>query len=173
MTKRSGTVYIHQKFNKKKPKNIPKVLAKISTKTGLDNLVELSKQIIFEARSIFPFDLFPNIITICLDKIIINYKDLFGRDQYALLLENVVGARVTYSLFFASLHIETFGIKDSPTPISYLKSLDARLARRYILALIECKKANIDLTGYSIEDIRDKLKKLGKVREGRTLDSDH
>jgi hypothetical protein len=169
MTKKSGTVYIHQEFSKKKPENLTKVLSKKTKKTGLNNLVEQSKQIIFEARSIFPFDLFPNRITICLDKIIINYRDLFGRDQYALLLENVVGARITHSPFFASLHIETFGIKDSPTPISYLKSLDARLARRYILALLECKKAEIDLAGYDIEYIRDKLKKLGKVREGKII----
>jgi hypothetical protein len=170
MPRRSGTVYISEEFSNERPEKEVEEELEESTNEGLDVLVQQASQVIFETQTVFPFDLFPNKVIICVDKIIINYRGLFGRDQYSLLLENVTGARVTHNLYFSSLHIETFGIKDPPTPVYYLRNRDARLARRYILALIECKKAGVDLSGYDVEEVREKLRKLGKVREGITPD---
>jgi hypothetical protein len=135
-----------------------------SSEDDLDTLAKWSKFVIFEAGSIFPFKFFPDRITICPNRITITYRGLFSREEFPIPIENLTGARVYRNLFFASLIIETFRY-DRPAPLQYLKIHDARLARRYILALVECRKNGIDLTKHDISTIRDKLKEIGMVRE--------
>lgn len=139
---------------------------KVDKNNELDILVEKSRKIIFEAKSVFPFELFPDKITICPNRITITRNSLFSKFEYPIQIENLTGARIYRTIFFATLYIDTFGLA-APEPIRFLKIDDARLARRYILALIECKKANIDLSKYDTNELREKLKKIGKVREGK------
>lgn len=47
-----------------------------------------------------------------------------------------------------------------------MKIDEARRARRYILALVECKKNAIDLSHYDISELKEKLNRIGKVQEG-------
>lgn len=155
----------------------PKLWAKSSsvqkqvTKNDLDILVEKSSKVIFQTKSVYPFDYFPNLITITPDKITVTSKQFLLRTEYPLLLDSVTGSRVGMGWFFATLYIDTFGVKDPPPPINYLRKSDARQARRYILALIECKKSNLDLGSYSLEELREKLLKIGRVREGDSPDN--
>jgi len=130
----------------------------------LSLLAERANKIIFEAKSVFPFELYPDKITICLNRVTIAYKKPFYLDERPLPIEFINVAHVTRGMFFASLSIETFGV-EKPAPISHLRIDEARQARRYILALIECKKNNVDFAEYSLEEIRKKLLSIGRVRE--------
>ncbi len=128
----------------------------------LDSLADRAKKVIFETKTRFPYTLYPTKITICPNRITVSYNSSFHSYEIPMMIESVTGAEVTTGVFFSSLNIETFGIK-APSPISYLNKNDARMARRYILALIECKKNNIDLSDYSILTLRKKLKEIGRV----------
>jgi len=139
-------------------------------KNDLDLLVEKSSKVIFRASSTYPY-WFPNVITICPDKITVTHKQFLMRTEYPLLLDSVTGSRIGTGWFFATLYIDTFGVKDPPPPINYLRKSDARQARRYILALIECKKSNLDLSKYPLDELREKLLKIGRVREGDAPDN--
>jgi len=130
----------------------------------LTALAERANKIIFEAKSVFPFELYPDKITICLNRVTIAYKKPFYLDERPLPIEFINVAHVTRGIFFASLSIETFGV-EKPAPISHLKIDDAREARRYILALVECKKSNVDFAEYTLEEIKRKLQSIGRVRE--------
>jgi len=162
-----GTVYINvedelQNYAPEKPPQESK----------LNHLVEKSQKVVFEAHSVFPFTLFPNRISVCLNRVTITYQNLFAKEEFPLLIENITGARIFRSFLFSSLLIDTFGLKSTPDPLKYLKHKDARFARRYILALIECKKSDVDLSVFSLEEIREKLKTIGMVRESvRTQDT--
>jgi len=136
-----------------------------SNEDKLDLLVEKSRKVVFEVKTFFPFDLFPDEITICLNRVTITYRGFFGKSEYPIPLENINGARIYRSIFLASLSLETFGYEKPPV-VDRLRINEARLARRYILGLVECKKNGVDLSTYPIEKIRDKLKEIGKVREG-------
>jgi hypothetical protein len=63
----------------------------------------------------------------------------------------------------ATLSIDTFGIS-KPDPIKNLRVDEARLARRYILALVECKKSKIDISGMELDELKAKLKNIGIVQ---------
>lgn len=142
-----------------------------SEKSPLDSLVTRSSQVIFEAEGLFPFEIFPDKITICPNRITITRRGIMTKYECPMLMESVTGARIFQNMFFATLYIETFGLKETPEPLKYLRINEARLARRYILALIECKKANIDLSTHSITELRKKLLEIGRVRDGSLLDN--
>ncbi len=130
----------------------------------LSALADLSHQVLFEAKSVYPYELWPDKITICLNRITITYKKPFSVDERPIPIEYLNTAHVTRGVFFASLSIETFGV-EKPNPIRHLKIDEARTARRYILGLIECKKNGVNFGDYEIEEIKEKLQDLGKVRE--------
>jgi hypothetical protein len=130
----------------------------------LDSLVERARKVIFEAHSSFPKILYPDRIIVSLNRVTIIKQNLFLREEYPIMIDSVTGARVSRSLLHASLTIDTFGPK-APDPIRFLRISQARLARRYILALIECKKSNIDLSAFTQEELRRKLLEIGMVRD--------
>jgi hypothetical protein len=135
----------------------------VPKKSLLDNIAERSGYVIFEAKSKRFLDFTPNKITICPNRITIVYNNFFGKDEYPLPIENVIGARINRGFASSSLIIETFGY-EKPEPFSHMSTRDARLARRYILALVECKKSDINLLDYGIEELRKKLSEIGTVR---------
>jgi hypothetical protein len=132
----------------------------------LQDLAREARSIIFETKTVFPFDLFPNTLTICPNRITITDHGFLYSDEYPLPIEVITGARLYKTLLFASLTIETFGYR-KPPPLKYLRVDHARLARRYILALIECYRQNIDLSHYHPTELRLLLKEIGMVREGQ------
>jgi hypothetical protein len=139
-------------------KNIQKEEDKLSA------LARLSNTVLFETKSIFPFEIFPDKITICLNRIAVSYNTPFLKDERPIPIEFINTAHITRGYFFSTLSIETFGV-EKPNPISHLKTNEARIARRYILALVECKKNGVDFRGYEIAEIKKKLLEIGKVRE--------
>ena len=154
MKKSFGTVFTS---DKKVEDSVPKT-------DKLSILADLSHEILFEAKSVYPYELWPDKITICLNRITITYKKPFSVDERPIPIEYLNAAHVTQGMFFASLSIETFGV-EKPNPIHHLKIDDATTARRYILALIECKKNGINFGDYGIKEIREKLLEIGQVRE--------
>lgn len=130
----------------------------------LERLAQRAGWIIFELKS----STWPSFsrVTICPNRVTVSTSGWFSKDEYPIPIENVTGARIFKGgPFFATLHIETFGFS-KPEPINKVKVNDARLARRYILALVECKKAGIDLAHYDLPNLREKLNSIGTVREG-------
>lgn len=130
----------------------------------LSALARLSNTVLFEAKSVYPFEIYPDKITICINRITVTYNTPFVKDERPIPIEFINTAHVTRGFFFSTLSIETFGV-EKPNPIEHLKQNEARTARRYILALVECKKNQIDFRGYEIGEIKKKLLEIGKVRE--------
>lgn len=160
---RSGTVYINYS-EEEVDNNSDRGGLFVEKEKGIGDLVKKSKLIIFEADSFLPIiSPFRNRITIALNRVTITYSGLLTRDEYPMPVESMTGARVRQGLLFATLYIETFGIV-KPDPLRYMKIRDARLARRYILALIEAKKANIPLPLDNIKELRKTLNEIGTVR---------
>lgn len=165
---KSGTVYIGKSRSKSSGLNQKGFFVKKSENKGIDNLIKKANLIIFKTNSVFPIlNSLKSKIAITLNRVTITYNGFLTRSEYPMPIENVTGARISQDFLFATLFIDTFGI-EKPDPLRYLKITDARLARRYILALIECKKANIDLPLDDIRKLRETLKNIGMVRLSAT-----
>jgi hypothetical protein len=163
MASKTGTVFI----NPPKEENLQEEREVESSGGGeLDNLVQRASWIIFEcnSRSSF-FSSRRDKLTICPNRVTITKKSLFTLDEYPMPIENITSARVYTHFKTASLIIETFGIP-KPDPLKSLDVNEARLARRYIQALIECEKSGVDLSSMGLKELREKLKSIGTVRYG-------
>lgn len=169
----TGTVYIGQKASIKTKKAKGGLLQKKEL-SKLEELEQRAELIIFEVVSRSPLFSFKkgDVVTICPNRVTVTKNAAFASEEYPMAIENITGASVYKHWGNASLSIETFGVP-KPDPIKNLNANDARLARRYILALIECKKANIDLSGLELEDLQEKLKKIGMVRFSTDSDTYH
>lgn len=132
---------------------------------NLDTLAARSSLIIFETKSTIPLSFTTTKLTICPNRVTITQRGMFSREEYPIPIESIIGARIYAGIIFASLYLETFGYT-KPKPVRHLRVNNARLARRYILALIDCKKNNVEISTHKLSDLREKLKKIGRVREG-------
>lgn len=168
----SGTVYIGSSASKKEDKVEGGLLSK-NENIKLNELEKRAQMVIFEAQSLRPlFSKYKDKITICLNRVTITKGSLFSGEEYPMSIENITGARVYRRMMFGTLEIDTFGVV-KPDPITNMRINDARLARRYILALIECKKANIDLNSLDLSELRTKLKNIGMVRFTTAINEYH
>lgn len=161
MTSKTGTIFINP------PEDDELKAKKGSSGSGggeLDKLAQRASWIIYECSSKSSF-LSPSKdkITICPNRVTITKKSLFTRDEYPMPIENITSARVYSHFNNASLIIETFGIP-RPEPVKNLDVNEARLARRYIQALIECDKSGASLSHMGLEELRKKLKSIGIVQ---------
>jgi len=168
MASNSGTVYINSP-SKDKAKSEGQPQPRESN-NKLEELVHRSGYVIFET-STRPslFNVFSDKIIITPSRLTITKQGLFNKDEYPMAIENITNARMFSHFSRASITIETFGIP-KPEPITNLRIEDARKLRRYILALVECKKAGIDLSNMNLEELRDKLLEIGTVRHSSEED---
>lgn len=163
MPHKTGTVYIDDDTSES-PQEVEGSLSENSSTSELDDLEKKASTFIFEAQSKRPFlSRNRDRISIYLNRVTITKGDKYTGAEYPMSIENITGARIYKRFFYASLEIDTFGVV-KPDFLDYLNPDEARLARRYILALIECKKTGIDLSGLPLDQLREKLKKIGMVR---------
>lgn len=161
MASKTGTVYI----NPPREENLQEGSEADSLGGGeLDDLALRASWIIFECSSKSSF-LFPakDRLTVCLNRVTITKRSFFTRDEYPMPIENITSARVYTHFKSASLTFETFGIP-KPDAIKNLDVNEARLARRYVQALIECNKNEVDLSHFNLSELREKLKSIGIVQ---------
>ena len=160
----SGTVYVGARSSRSLKKSKGDILQKKEEIEKLNELERRASMVLFEAQSQRPLlSKYRDKVTICLNRITITRGGKYSGEEYPMPIESITSARVFRRFWYATLEIDTFGVV-KPEPIHDMRVEDARLARRYILALIECKKASIDLSGLELEEIRDKLKNIGMVR---------
>ena len=131
----------------------------------LEQLSDITKHIIYKAKTVFPFDLFPNTVILDINKLSINYHGLIRRDEFPVLIEDVKNIQTYHGLFFSTLRVEIAGYETNPPDLTMLWPEDANRIKRYVLALLEAKKRRIDLTVLDKKSLQNKLEELGKALE--------
>ncbi len=178
LMKDKGTVYINaENINAENinPKNVNdgtsnesaqnEVSKVIQEVEKLDKLVDETKSVIYEISSIFPFQFFPDKLIIDGNKVTIIRRELFFKRIYPILFRDILTVRVDRSILFASMNFEVRRFAKNPRPIQYLSPKKANKARQYIIGLVQAKRAGIDLSHLTANQIRDRLEDIGKTEE--------
>ncbi|CAN5185736.1 hypothetical protein BH09PAT2_BH09PAT2_07180 [soil metagenome] len=122
-----------------------------------------SQQILFKAKSVFPFELFPDEIIIDENKIDIISKLFFQSQQvFSIPLSNVSAASSIVGLFMGSLSIEIKGLEQNPPVLKNLRRQDAIKARRMINGLVTAYKQGIDLKKLDLTQMTNELEQIGE-----------
>lgn len=132
-------------------------------KEKFESLVRGSK-VLYELRSVFPFDLFPDTVTIDSEKVNITFKDFFlSARLQSYYIKNISYVYVDTGPLFASLNIVDEGLVGQTGTVSYLKKDEALCACRIIQGLIVTHKEDIDLSKIEDKNLVPKIEKLGEA----------
>lgn len=154
----NGTVYI----NPEEPKTSPRVEAQVEIKK-LDKLASEANHVIYELSSVFPFHLFPDRIIIDENKVTIVRKEILFKREFPILYKDILSVKLNQGIIFAALEFEVRRFTKNPRPIDYLWPNEALLAKKYIMGMVEAKRAKIDFSKLKTGEIRQKLEEIGNT----------
>jgi hypothetical protein len=145
---------------------------KIQQREKFEQLVDQSGKIILNVKTVWPFDLFPNEITIDLNKVNIYFKEFFWSGQLrSVPIEKISSVFAETGLFFGTLKITSEDFIENAVDIKYLWREDAIHARRIIQGLMSVAKQRIDLTKISTHELPEKIAEIGRAGEVEKQDS--
>lgn len=130
----------------------------------LDTLINHSHKPLFTMSAVFPFDLFPDQLTIEVTQVNIIMKEFFWTERIVTIpIKNISDVLVDTSIFFSTIKIVDVYFSRNEVSLSFLKNNDAKKARRIIQGLVTANKEGIDLAHLSEEEILDKIEEIGKI----------
>jgi hypothetical protein len=128
----------------------------------LHKLAEKSSHILFKTKTVFPFDLFPNTLTITANKIDIVNASFFGSNQITSVpLRDIANVEVQTSPFLATIRIINIRFPMHPNVIRYLKKSDAIEAKKIIDGLLVALSQGADIAEIEPEKLLSDIEKLG------------
>jgi hypothetical protein len=131
----------------------------------LTDLVSDTSQALFVCHTVFPFDLFPDTVTIDRNKITISkHFFFFQRSIQSIIITDLLTIVVEETLLFASLTIVDRLFHQDTIKVANLKKSDARKIRWLLEGLIIGKKEKIDLTKIPDKELIPKLIEVGKTK---------
>lgn len=129
-----------------------------------ESLVEKSSRVLFRAKTVFPFDFFPDSVIIDENKVNIIHGMFFLSDEVqSILIHHIKDVIVDSAVFFATLKILPDGYGENWVDVSYLWKNDATRARRIISGLLVGFKEGIDITQVETTNLEKKIEALGAV----------
>lgn len=136
--------------------------------TQLNNLAKDENPVVMSLTTVFPFQLFPTMLTI--EKTKVNVRDtiFFGASEIrSIMISDISSVETQSNLFFATIKIEKRMPPEPPMVISFLKKEEALQARRIIQGLIVTNQNKVDVTKVSTEELKDKVEILGDSKAQR------
>lgn len=130
---------------------------------SLPTLEQASARVLFRAKTLFPFDLFPDVIEVTDTEVKIIYGLMFFSNHVVHMpVKELLNVQLSTNLFFGRLKFEIKGYENNPAAVSYLPRSSAVKADAIISGLILCVMNNIDTLQYSPEELLVYLKSIGQ-----------
>lgn len=146
-------------------KEISKKIEKNEEKK-LIRIIKASKEPIFKTSSAFPFDLFPDQVSIEEYKVnVTNYEFFLTKRVHSIAVNDIADVFVDTAPFFATLKIIYRSFTENTVQVRFLKKDDALRARRIIEGLVIADKNHIDLAKIKREHLMIELEELGKAKQ--------
>lgn len=130
------------------------------------DLLKKSEKCLLVISAVFPFDPFPDEVTIDINQVNIIHRIFFYSERrHSIPIQNIKDVFVEASPFFSTLRIVDTGFVEASIDVKFLKKNDAMRARRIIQGLVLAAKEGIDLTLLKEKKMLEKIEELGKIRE--------
>ncbi len=140
-----------------------------STTQQLTELAESADRVLLRCKAVFPFDFFPDSITISQNKVTIVYSDFFFmKSVHTVLIENILTVQASVGPIFASLLFEVNGFQQSPPEVTFLAKSDAVKAQEIIMGLVAAKHEGINLTDLKTKVVKNQINQIGATKEDVT-----
>jgi len=128
----------------------------------LEDVVEKTQNILTQAKAIFPFDLFPDFITIDRKKITVVHRSFFGVQQtISVRHSDITNVQADVGPFVGSLTITSEHFINNIQTIKYLHRRDAVAIQRLIQGMIIAHKEGIEMNDIEDGKLMSLLNELG------------
>ena len=127
-----------------------------------DDVVKRSQTVLFHAKTVFPFELFPSDVIIDVTKVtVVSRRFFFSGFTQSIHIKDIMDVIVSAGPFFSSLSILDMGyLQKNKLYVKNLKRSDAVRARQLIEGLIAATKAGVDLTKIPRKELIARLPEL-------------
>jgi hypothetical protein len=131
-----------------------------------DDVVKRSDTVLFKAKTIFPFDFFPNDLIIDITKVTVITRNFFFSGQtQSINIKDILDIVVETGPFFATIRVIDMGyLPTNKIHIKYLKKKDAMQARAIIEGLLAANKAGVDITKIPRRELISRLPDLARAQ---------
>ena len=127
------------------------------------DIARKSSQILFSTKTVFPFDFFPDTLTINANKIDIVQGNFFLSHQTTSIpLKDIANIEIQTAIFFATLRIINIRYPMNPTVLNYLKKSDAIRAKNIIDGLLVAASQGADVASIEPEKLLPQIEQAGK-----------
>ena len=131
----------------------------------LDKLAKGSARVIFGAKSVFPFNFFPDELVVDETKVSLHTSYFFYTKQVrSIEYRDIFNVIINQGIFFGNIEIIDRFFSQDPIKIDYLWKKDAILARRIIQGMMIATKKNIAIHKMPIGELLEKLSRIGQTR---------
>jgi hypothetical protein len=122
-----------------------------------------STDVLFSARTVFPFDLFPDTLTISANKIdIVSSQFFFSNQTTSIPLRDIANVEIQTAPFFATLRIINIRYPMHPSIIRFLKKNDALKAKNIIDGLLVAMSQGADIAAIEPHRLLSQIETVGK-----------
>ena len=139
----------------------------------IKNIVEKDNVILLKAKTVFPFDFFPDTIIIDTMKVSIITKNFFASQQVATIsIKDVVDVTLETAFFLSNIVITYLPKVDSPTGmikphehrINLLNNKDAMRIKNLLKGIQLAQREGIDVAKIRPEDLTQFIEKVGTIK---------
>lgn len=128
----------------------------------LANVAKKAQDVLITASTVFPFNLFPD--TVSIDRVKVNVKRrIFFKlsTTTSMQIDDILNAEVSVGPFFGTLKIWTRFFNNEPVEVKYLKREDAFALKRIIQGFIIARQKELDCSQIEKNELVNVLHQLG------------
>lgn len=131
----------------------------------VNDLVEKSDKTLIRISGIFPFDFFPDEVTVDMNKVNIINRSFLTRKVHSVFIKDVSDVFIVDGIFFSQLSIVDEGFIENEITVNFLHKDEASKIRRVIQGLVVASKQDIDMSKFGPSNFdRKKLEVLGQAK---------
>lgn len=131
---------------------------------AIEDMVNNSNRILIKISSVFPWDFFPTTIALEETRLTITHRQLFSSQVHSVDIKNISNIFIDNSILFSQLTIVSNTFIENQMIVDRLWKKEAIFIRRMIEGLRMFIEKDIDTTGYSRQELIDKLRELSTTK---------
>lgn len=132
----------------------------------LEDIAVNSARTIYKIKTIFPFVIFKDEVIVDEEKVTILLGNFYKSGYLrSIMLRDISNISIDTSLLFARITIIDRNFVHDQLKVRYLKKHEAFKMRRIVMGLAIANANKVDLTQYTLEQIREYTEEIGRARE--------
>lgn len=124
-----------------------------------------SRDVLVRAKTVFPFKIFPTIVSVDRTKITITERDMFkSAEVLSIRIEDILNITIHVNPFLGSIKISSrFFNPEKPYVVDCLSRADALRVKRIVQGYLIARQQEIDTSSLPTKELATMLDELGKV----------